>query len=77
MRTNQGALVDRVAEVRLETLRVVDDVLQLARECPACTGFAVATVLAQQIADDLANVQVLVGRPRPGPTLRLLDGGRG
>jgi hypothetical protein len=43
---------------------------------PGVHGLRRGDVLMQQIADDLADVQVLVGRPRPGPEPRVLEGGR-
>jgi hypothetical protein len=70
-----SSLDERIAELRAASLTAVEDVFRLAFERPTSKRFVVASVLMQQIADDLAAVEELVGRPDQKPELRVLKGG--
>jgi hypothetical protein len=69
------ALEEKVGQLRSEALRVVEGVFRLAFEPQSSERLAVATVLMQQVAEDLAAVEQLVAGQERQPTLRLLRGG--
>jgi hypothetical protein len=70
-------LEDRISELRAGSMSAVEEVFRLAFERPASKRFVVASVLMQQVADDLATVEELVARPEPRAELRVLEGGGG